>query len=105
MGAIFVTLYNFFEKHRLVYFLVLFLLIGTLSYLASGIQLEEDISKALPTDEKTEKLNDVFQNSKFLDKLAILVSVVDTTAPPEPDSLVAFAEKLNEALNVRLAPY
>lgn len=105
MGAVFVSIYNFFEAHRKVYFFLLLSIFAGLAFLASGIHLEEDISKALPKDKKIEKLNEVFQNSKFLDKLAISVSLADTTLPTEPDSLVAFATRLNEDLEESVKPY
>lgn len=93
MGTIFVALYNFFEKNRKLYFFVLLGIFAFVGFFASRIHLEEDISKALPKDKKIEKLNEVFQNSKFLDKLAISVSLSDTSAQADPDSLVAFAAR------------
>lgn len=105
MGTIFVALYNFFEKNRKLYFFVLLGIFAFVGFFASRIHLEEDISKALPKDKKIEKLNEVFQNSKFLDKLAISVSLSDTSAQADPDSLVAFAAKLNESLETQLKPY
>ena len=56
--------------------------------------MEEDISKILPKDKKIEKLNEVFQNSKFMDKLVVTVSLKDTSAAAQPDSLVAYADEL-----------
>ncbi|MEO5682595.1 MAG: 1-acyl-sn-glycerol-3-phosphate acyltransferase [Chitinophagaceae bacterium] len=98
MENIFISLYNFFDKKRLLFrviFAVSFLLAG---FFASRIKLEEDIAKILPQDKKIEKLNEVFQNSKFLDKLVVTVSLKDTTGEAQPDSLVAFADAFVTAL-------
>ena len=105
MGKIFIALYNFFERQRAIYFATLLLILGGAAFFASRIHLEEDISKALPKDKKIEKLNEVFQNSKFLDKLAISVSLTDTNTAADPDSLVAFATRLNSAMEAQLQPY
>src|SRR5215218_6352018 len=95
MQKIFLFLYNCFEKHKPAFYtslVISFLLFG---FFASKIKLEEDITAVLPKDAKTEKLNTIFQNSKFLDKLVIDVSLKDSSVVL-PDSLVAFTELLVE---------
>src|SRR4051812_42660383 len=98
MENIFISLYQFFEARRRLFWLLLagsFLFFG---YFASRIRLEEDIAKILPKDKKIEKLNDVFQNSKFLDKLVVTISLKDTGLTAQPDSLVLFADAFVTAL-------
>ena len=75
--------------------LLIFLLAG---WFAVQVKFEEDISKILPKDKKIEKLNEVFQNSKFMDKLVVTVSLKDTTAAAQPDSLVAYADAFVEKI-------
>ena len=97
MEKFFMPIYNFFEKTGLSFSFLLqlsFLLVG---FFASQMKFEEDISKILPTDKKIEKLNQVFQNSKFMDKLVVTVSLKDT-ARQQPDSLVAFADNFVTAI-------
>jgi uncharacterized protein len=105
MEKLFIVIYEYFEKRRLLFWATLissFLLMG---YFALQIKLEEDISKILPNDEKIEKLNQVFQNSKFLDKLVLTVSLKDTVAEAAPDSLVTFSDALVTTLSKDLQPY
>ncbi|CAN5715990.1 MMPL family transporter [soil metagenome] len=100
-----ISIYNFFEKRRTLFFSVFaaaFLLLG---FFALQVRFEEDISKILPKDKKIEKLNQVFQNSKFIDKLVITVSLKDTTATAESDSLVAYADSLEQAIKTKLPGY
>jgi hypothetical protein len=59
----------------------------------------------LPNDRKIQKLNDVFQDSRFLDKLVITISTNDSTGPAQTDSLVAFADVFVSKLNNNLRPY
>jgi predicted exporter len=84
----------------LISFIVSFVLIA---FFASRIHFEEDISKILPHDKKIEKLNEVFQNSKFADKLVITISLKDTAA--QPDKLVDFTDTLVAYINKKLNPY
>ncbi len=105
MEKLFISLYDFFEKRRLLFWFTLaasFLLMG---FFASRIKLEEDIAKILPADKKIEKLNEVFQNSKFLDKLVVTVSLKDTTGAAAPDSLETYAAAFVSALKKNYAGY
>ncbi len=105
MEKILIRIYNYFEKNRPAFFIVFafsFLLTG---YFASQVKFEEDISKILPKDKKIEKLNEVFQNSKFMDRLVVTVSQKDTSAVAEPDSLVAYTNAFVEKLQEKLTPY
>lgn len=105
MENIFISLYHFFEKRRLLFWATLagcFLITG---FFASKIKLEEDISSILPKDQKIEKLNEVFQNSKFLDKLVVTVSLKDTSHGPSPDSLVVYADAFAAAMKEKYGSY
>ncbi len=42
---------------------------------ASQIDIEEDITKIFPDDERVAKLDYVFRNSRFVERLVIMVSV------------------------------
>lgn len=105
MARILILLYDYFRKNRTVFFIVLLLSFCIPAFFALKIKFEEDISKILPKDKKIEKLNEVFQNSKFLDKLVITVSLKDTTAAAQPDSLVTFTDTLISRLQEKLPSY
>ncbi len=105
MASIFVAIYNFFERHKVwlwITTILSFLLVG---FFASRVKLEEDITKILPQDKKLDKLQQVFQDSKFADKLIVTISQKDTAAAPMPDSLVAYAAAFTEKAGGRLSPY
>jgi 1-acyl-sn-glycerol-3-phosphate acyltransferase len=105
MEKIFLPIFNFFEKRRIALYILFFSCLIVSGFFASRIQLEEDISKILPDDQKIQKLNEVFQDSKFLDKLVVTISTRDSTLEAQPDSLVAFAEILATKVNEELNPY
>lgn len=105
MGSFFIYIYQFFEKRKgLLWFCAIacFLIAG---YFASRIRLEEDITRILPRDEKLNKLQQVFQDSKFADKLVLTISLKDSTANPQPDSLTTFAAEFSSIAAAQLSPY
>ena len=105
MEQLLIQLYHFFDKHRKAFFMLVaasFLLLG---YFAMQVKFEEDISRILPKDKKIEKLNEVFQGSKFMDKLVVTISLKDTAATAQPDSMVAYAASFTQKLHQQLTPF
>ncbi len=72
---------------------------------ASQIKIEEDITKFFPDEERVEKLNYVFKNSKFVERLVVMVSVKDSSTVPQPDSLVTLTESLAAQIENDLKPH
>lgn len=105
MANIFLGIYQFFQRRRIALYASFVLVLLTAGWFAAQVKFEEDISKILPHDRKIEKLNEVFQNSRFMDKLAVTVSLKDTAAAAEPDSLIAYADALVERTEGVLADY
>jgi predicted exporter len=105
MEQIFLTIYFYFKQHRPAFWSVFTVAILLLGAGASQIKIEEDITRFFPDDERVEKLNYVFQNSKFAERLIFMVSIKDSTTAPEPDSLVACTEELVENISRSLKPY
>ncbi len=105
MAAFFLSLYDFFLRRRLLFWSVAFATLGLLGFGASKITLEEDITKFFPDDARVEKLNYVFQNSKFVERIVVMVSVRDSSTAAEPDSLVNFAESLAKRMESDLKPF
>ena len=105
MEKVFSSIYQFFEKRKAIFFITFFSCFAIAAFLASRIKLEEDLSKILPDDPKIEKLNEVFQDSKFLDKLVVTISQKDTSREAIPDSLVAFADEFVQRITREYKPY
>src|SRR5688572_27126316 len=105
MATFFLNLYAFFRKRVPLLWITFVITLTAIGLGASRINLEEDITKFFPDDERVEKLNYVFQNSKFVERIVVMVSVKDSTTAPQPDSLVNFAAVLAERMDVQLKPY
>lgn len=94
MGIFFTFIYRILKQHRFLFFLLLFLSVAFCTYFAPKLQLEDDITHLLPKDAKIERLNTVFKNSNFLDRLVVTVSASDSTQEMSTDEMAAFTDTL-----------
>src|ERR1035437_4253470 len=105
MERFFLAIYNYFEKNKGMMWAAAissFLLVG---FLASRIKLEEDITRILPHEKKLDKQQQVFQDSRFNEKLSLTLSLKDTTKASQPDELTAFVDTFIQIAKTRLAQY
>ncbi|HEV7232267.1 MAG TPA: 1-acyl-sn-glycerol-3-phosphate acyltransferase [Bacteroidia bacterium] len=93
-----ILLYRFFQKHKGLFLTGVLICIALSAYFGSRIQLEEDITRFIPKDPKTDKINFVLQNLKIKDKLVINIFQSDTSAPASPEILMAVADSFHSAL-------
>ena len=105
MAALLLSLYDFFSNRKLAFWSTFFVTVALLGFGASRIKLEEDITKFFPDDERVEKLNYVFRNSKFVERIVVMVSMKDSSDAPQPDTLVTFATRLAEQMAQDLKPF
>lgn len=103
MESFFLGIYDFFRKRIRLLYVLFFVLLAGAGYFAWQLRLEEDIAAILPKDKRIEKLNEVFSQSRFMDKLVVMVSMADSSAVP--DSLVTYADAFTDAIQNRLSPY
>jgi len=89
MNAIFFYIYNFFSKHRLIFWVTLTFTFLPILFLASRLKLEEDITKILPENNNYKEYNQLLNNSKIMEKLVLRVALKDTTT--DPNRLTAYA--------------
>ena len=97
MGIIFLGIFKYFQKHKSVFVALLILIAAISIYLASQLKFEEDISKIIPADKKTDQLNFIFNNSKFLEKLVVRISLQDTTKT-DPEKLFTVCDSFVNSL-------
>jgi predicted RND superfamily exporter protein len=105
MVLFFLSLYDFFEQHRSIFWSVFISMVVLMAIGTSRIKIEEDITKFFPENKKVESLNYLFQNSKFAEKLTVMVSVKDSTPVPDQDSLVATANEVIARIEHDLKPF
>src|SRR5579859_553724 len=105
METIFLFCYDYFKKRRTLLYSILAALFLLLGLGAASITIEEDISKFFPTNKKLAKVNQVFQGSKFAERLVVMVSLKDSASRPEPEKLIAFTDSLVAQMKREVSPY
>src|SRR6478736_7624431 len=105
MEKFFLRIYRYFSNHKTALYISFIASFSLVAFFASRVHFEEDISKILPNDKKIEKLNSIFQNSKFADKLVITISLKNSLANAQPDSLVNFTDSFVTQIQNKLSLY
>ena len=93
----FLHIYSFFSANRKLFYSVFISLFLVTGFYALKIKPEEDISKMLPQDRQSGKLNELFQNARFADKLVLMVSLKDSMNN-SPETLAVFSDSMAEQL-------
>ena len=97
MANLFLNIYSYFASHRKIFFTVLIALFAITGFFSLKIKPEEDISKILPKDRQTEKLNQILQNARFADKIVVMVSMKDSSHA-SPETQAAFSDSFSASL-------
>jgi uncharacterized protein len=105
MEHLFLFFFDYFKKNRAVLYALIVGMLLCFAFCTTQITIEEDVSRFFPRDKKVEKLTQLFQNSKFMERLVVMVSLKDSTADASPDSLVALTEELHKKIDETLQPY
>ncbi|MDR2681302.1 MAG: MMPL family transporter [Tannerella sp.] len=71
MTSFFICLFNFFQKRRVVLYVLLFLSFGLFVFFGLKLSYEEDISKLLPSTDDTKAEGLVFSELKVKDKIFV----------------------------------
>ena len=91
MSKFFIFLFDWFEKHRGVFYASLGLLCVVFAFLALQVRLDEDISSFFGKDEKSSA---VFDNIKAKDRIIVVASGSD------PDIVIEASERFADTLSV-----
>ena len=78
MSAFFISLYNYFQRHRKVFWGSMFLTFALAAYFAAGIGIEENITAFFPENGNSAVMKDVFSNLKVSDKIIVCFSGEDS---------------------------
>ncbi|MCH5715889.1 hypothetical protein [Niabella hibiscisoli] len=104
MQKIFLSIFNFFDRNKIALYASFAGTLALFAFFSLRVKFEEDVYAIIPKDEKTEKLTEVFGNSKFADKLVVMVSLKDTMVT-KPDQLVKYADVFAEQLGEKAKPF
>ncbi|MCG2460164.1 MMPL family transporter [Flavobacteriaceae bacterium F89] len=96
MGNWFYGLYGFIQKNRGWSLFAFTTLVAFLAFLAFKIQFQEDISKLIPTNDRSSRVQQVLKSVNFTDKI-----IVHITQKPQGsvDDLTQYAVQFLDSLN------
>ncbi|MCL1821310.1 MAG: MMPL family transporter [Prolixibacteraceae bacterium] len=100
MENFFVRIYDFFEKHKTLFFL---LLVGSMLFMlffSLKINFREDISSFFFEKKKAGRDAVIFTDFKMKDRMAVIFSSADTLHP-DPDFLIEKSQQFEKILNNR----
>ncbi len=93
--------YNFFQKRKIVFTVLVLLCCACLGFLASKIKLEEDITRFVPSDKNSASINSILENLRSKDKLIVHFSVKNADTI---DELIEASDSLHSQLLKILSP-
>jgi uncharacterized protein len=100
MAKPFLYIYQYFAANRKVFYAVCILLFLVTGFFALKIKPEEDISKILPKDRQSEKLNEILQHARFADKLVLIFSMKDSSRI-SPEMLATCSDSFTNGIQTR----
>ena len=98
MTQFFIGLYDYFERHKILFYLSLISCVLLMGFFALQVRFEENITQFFPDTKDSQNTIKVFDNLKIKDKIIIMLSSVDTCHQVEPDSLIEAAGQLQQTL-------
>lgn len=104
MQKFFLSIFNAFGRNKIAAYGIFSGSLLVFIFFALKVKFIEDVYAIVPKDEKTEKLTEIFSNSKFADKLVIMVSLKDSTAA-RPGELVKYADIFAGELQQKGKPF
>ena len=98
MTQFFIGLYDYFERHKILFYLSLISCVLLMVFFALQVRFEENITQFFPDTKDSQNTIKVFDNLKIKDKIIIMLSSADTCHQVEPDSLIEAAGQLQQTL-------
>ena len=92
MSKFFIHIYEWFERHRVAFYLSLSLSVLVCAIMASQISLQENITNFFNSSD--EKKNATFENTAVKDKIVVMLS------GENPDDMISSAEIFEEELDI-----
>ena len=96
MTNLFIKIFNFFQKNKVLLYLLIILSFSLSAYYGSKLTYEEDISKLLPSTDNTKAEGLVFSELKVKDK--IFVQILSKTGETDADVLLDASDMLVDSL-------
>lgn len=98
MTQFFIGLYDYFARHKILFYLSLICCVLLMGFFAFQVKFEENITQFFPDTKDSQNTIKVFDNLKIKDKIIVMLSSADTCNAVDPDSLIEVAGQLQQTL-------
>jgi hypothetical protein len=102
MNRGFYDAYRVISKNRTLSIVCALLLVSALGFFASKIQFEEDISKLIPSNSKTQNIQRILKSVNFTDKIIVNIQ---RTEEGSVDDLIKYASDFLDSVDKNAAVY
>ncbi|MEX2590078.1 MAG: MMPL family transporter, partial [Chitinophagales bacterium] len=89
MQRTFLFIYESIKSQKAFAAIVLLLFLFAIGWMSSQLEFKEDINKIIPNDDELEKVNLVFENSRFMDKMVLTIYAKDSSKSDQDQLLKA----------------
>ena len=96
MTQFFIRLYNYFQRHKVLFYLSLCVCVLFMGYFAWQVRFEENVTRFFPNTKNSQNITKVFDNLKIKDKIIILISPADSIVTP--DLMIEVGDQLKQNL-------
>lgn len=101
MTTFFIRLYNYFERHKVLFYLSLVFSLLFLGSFACRVRFEENVTRFFPDTKDAQYANQVFESLKIKDKIIVMLTTTDSTATT--DRSIEASQELKQRLNEQLS--
>ncbi len=98
MERLFLAIHRFLMKRRVSFFIILFTITVLMTWIASSINLNEDVSDFMPDNNEAERINFVNNNIALSEKIIISISYSDTSLYASDGDLFNRADQLVDSI-------
>lgn len=102
MDKFFFNIFQSVEQRKTIFSIIFAVLIGVLSWMASTITFDEDISKLIPTNSKNQTLQRILNTVNFTDKIIVHISL---NANGDFSDLVTYANDFCDSISTNHSKY
>lgn len=98
LGSIFMAIFNFFERRRVILFLSLAMIVALLAWMASGTRFTEDPAGFFPKSGEGKRSARLFGQLKAKDKIVIMFEADSSLSDTAPDILISASDEFSAGL-------
>ncbi|WBL20843.1 MMPL family transporter [Zunongwangia sp. HRR-M8] len=101
MHHFFLKSYYFFQRKKLLLFSAILIFVAGVGFLASKVQLEEDVTGLIPSGKNQDVLKRILSETEFSDKIVVTIS----SEKEQPQKLTAYADRFIDSVNSKMPDF